>query len=196
MSTGTSARLLTAAAALTLAATGCATTVELNDPNRLYRPQNAGANGDVRGVHIRNAFLLGGPEDATASPSGGQALYAVLINDRDQPDRLEKVTVEGGGNVRLAGPVEMRPHEAASKPNQPIGTATGTHGAYVPMTFSFRDAGEVRLTVPVMPREGEYSDLPSSPAGPPTPTSTPSPKKPGTSPKPTRQPEHATGAPG
>ncbi|MFI6708464.1 hypothetical protein ACIBF7_18650 [Nonomuraea sp. NPDC050478] len=193
-----SARLLACAAALVLASTGCSSSVDPNDPARLNRPQNDGANGDVQGVHVRDAFLLGEMSTASpaASPAGQQALYAVLISNRDRPDLLERVTVEGGGTVRLVGPVELRPYEAATRPDQPIGMASGILGNYVPMTFTFRDAGAVRMAVPVMARQGRFSGLPSSPAGTPTPTSTPTPKRSGPTPKPTVPPEHATREPG
>ena len=184
------ARLL-AGAALVLAAAGCASSPEAADPNRLYLPGNDGANGDVQGMHVRNAFVLG--DTSAAGSSAGQPLYAVLISDRRQPDRLERVTVEGGGTVRLMGPVELRPGEAGSTAGRPIGTATGIRGTTVPMTFTFRDAGEVKLMVPVLPKTREYANLPDDI---PSPASTPSPGRSGASPKPTGPIEHATKSPG
>ncbi|MFG1942670.1 hypothetical protein [Nonomuraea sp. NPDC048826] len=205
MSTGMSTRLLAGAAALTLAMTGCSASPAANDPNRLHRPQNDGANGDVQGVHVLNAFLLGpaptgsptsSPTGSPTGSSGGQPLYAVLINERTDADQLERVTVEGGGTVQLAGPVELRPNEAGSRPDQPIGMVSGVRGSQVPMTFTFREAGELRLTVPVLPKQGAYATLPASPSGTPSPTSSPSPTQSGPTPKPTPPPEHATRSPG
>ena len=247
----------------------------IDEPAVLRRPQNDGANGDIRWMHVRNAFLVSGmdtsPASGTRSVRGSrhksghesdrkpghasdrvssresgrkpghasdrkssreseresgrgsdresgrrsgrgssvaarsrpghrsasrpdQALFAVLTSDHARPDRLERVTVEGGGSVRLAGLIEIHQRQPAGTAQQPIGTATGVRaGGSVPMTFIFRDAGTVRVMVPVIARVGRYATLPPSPTA--VSTSTPSPRRPGPSPKPTPPPQHATRTP-
>lgn len=180
-------RLVASAAALALAAAGCANlSGDYNDPTQLHRPQNDGANGSVGDVHVRNAFLLGPPgaEQQGRPPAGqgaGQApLYAVLVNDRPQPIRLERVTVEGGGTVRLAGTVEV-PAGGVAGGDRPIGTVSGlSTRAWVPMTFTFAAGPELRLTVPVLARAGMYATYSPAPqeaptGSPPPATATPSP---------------------
>ena len=268
---------------------GCIPSID--EPAVLRRPQNDGANGDIRWMHVRNAFLVSGmdtsPASGTRSVRGSrhksgraadrkpghasdrnsgrdsgrkpglgsdressresergsghgsdressresergsgrasdresgrksgrgssvaarsrpghrsasrpdQALFAVLTSDHARPDRLERVTVEGGGSVRLAGLIEIHQRQPAGTAQQPIGTATGVRaGGSVPMTFIFRDAGTVRVMVPVIARVGRYATLPPSPTA--VSTSTPSPRRPGPSPKPTPPPQHATRTP-
>ncbi|WP_043618853.1 hypothetical protein [Nonomuraea candida] len=157
-----------ASAALVLAvlATGCAN-AGFDKANRM--PQNDGANANVgKTLSLRNAFLLGG--DDPASPPPQLPLYAVLVNDGQRPDQLERITVEGGGDVRLAGPVALPPGQAVGMNNQVIGTVTGARGNTVPMTFTFREAKSVRVMVPVKARIGQYASLTPSPAGPPSAT--------------------------
>ena len=150
-------RLVIAAAAVGLAVTGCA---KLEKDWANQAPQNDGANANMgQGLKLRNAFLLGSADPATPAPE--QALYAVLVNSSNRPAKLENVTVEGGGSVRLAGPVEIPPDYA-------IGTVSGARGTAVPMTFTFQDRTSVRVLVPVMARTGQYANLPPSPTAPPT----------------------------
>ncbi|WP_162795482.1 hypothetical protein, partial [Nonomuraea lactucae] len=96
-----------AAVALALATAGCSGPLgEQHDPMSVHRPQNDGGNASAKGLHVRNAFLLDGPPPGSArptgrgpgaaSPAGELQLYAVLVNDRPRPVRLERVTVQGG----------------------------------------------------------------------------------------------------
>ncbi|NUT40474.1 MAG: hypothetical protein HOV86_10855 [Thermoactinospora sp.] len=171
---------------LTVAAAGCTgLSHDADDVTRLHRPQNDGANASFRGVHLRNAFLLGQAQE-TASPID-MPLYLVIVNSGDRPDRLERVRVEGGGEVRLAGPVDLPPRQAVGAA-QPIGTVSGVKGSgWAPMVFELREAGAVRLAVPVKPRTGIYATMTPGPTSP-SPTSpssspaSPSPSAPGPSP--------------
>jgi copper(I)-binding protein len=154
-----------AAIVVALAAAGCTNT---GIDKGKHLPQNEGANADVKGVlHLRNAFLLGSANPA--SPSAQKPLYAVLINNSAKPDQLQKITVDGGGNVQLAGALNLPPSQAVGTGNRPIGSVTGVNKQYVPMTFTFRDAGPVHVTVPVKPAVGQFASIAPSPAGSPTP---------------------------
>ncbi|MBF8194029.1 hypothetical protein ITP53_51845, partial [Nonomuraea sp. K274] len=152
----------TVSAAIAVAAflaTGCANAGVDTIP---HLPQNEGANADVRGVmHVRNAFLIAGTDPASPAPQ--QSLYAVLINAGTRPDQLDRVTVEGGGSVQLAGPVSLPPNQPVGTGGRPIGTVTGVRGGAVPMTFDFRQAGSVRVMVPVKYATGQYATLTPSP---------------------------------
>ncbi|GAA1674025.1 hypothetical protein GCM10009733_083830 [Nonomuraea maheshkhaliensis] len=151
---------------MALAATGCAK-AELDDANRV--PQNDGANADVGdSLRLRNVFLLrGAGQDASAPP---EALFGVLINEAGQPDQLERITVEGGGSVQLAGPLALPPNQAVGTGNQPLGTVSGVRAGTVPMTFTFRGAKPVRMMVPVKTRTGHFANLPAAPPAQPSPT--------------------------
>ncbi|MFI6630491.1 hypothetical protein ACIBI7_16615 [Nonomuraea fuscirosea] len=152
---------------LTLAAGGCAK-AGLDEANRV--PQNDGANADVGdSLRLRNVFLLrGAGQDASAPP---ETLFGVLVNEAGRPDQVERITVEGGGSVQLAGPLAMPPNQPVGTGNQPLGTVSGVRAETVPMTFTFKDAKPVRLMVPVKTRTGHFADLPAAPQAPPSPTS-------------------------
>ncbi|MFC4112478.1 hypothetical protein [Nonomuraea zeae] len=135
------------------------------------QPQNDGANADVQKVlHLRNVFLLSGTDPASPAPK--QALYAVLINESGKPARLDRVTVDGGGTVQLAGPVELPPGRSVGTGEKPIGTVTGVRRDSVPMTFTFSGMAPVRLNVPVKSRTGPYANLNPGPAQPLSPAPT------------------------
>ncbi|GAA2213679.1 hypothetical protein GCM10009850_091420 [Nonomuraea monospora] len=164
-----------------LAATGCAN-AGFDEANRV--PQNDGANANVGdSLSLRNFFLLGGADSASHPPQ--QALFGVIVNDAQQPDQLERVTMEGGGTVQLSGqPLTLPPDQAVGTGNQPIGTADGVRGNVVPMTFTFREAEPVRLLVPVKTRTGHFANLPAAPSGAPS-TAPPATAPPTASPSPT-----------
>ncbi|NUO98985.1 MAG: hypothetical protein HOV96_01210 [Nonomuraea sp.] len=146
--------IISAAIVVALAASGC---TNAGYDRGESTPQNEGANADAKGVlHLRNAYLLSGPNPASPAPQ--QALYAVVVNNSHKPDQLQRVTVDGGGSVQLSGTVNIPPGQAVGA-GRPIGTVTGVRGSSVPMTFTFRDAGNVRVSVPVKPKTGQYATL-------------------------------------
>ncbi|GAA3142595.1 MULTISPECIES: hypothetical protein [Nonomuraea] len=157
-------RSIIAAVVVGLVVTGC-TKTEKDWANQA--PQNDGANANVgQSLQLRNAFLLGSADPASPAPE--QALFVVLVNSSSRANRLENVTIEGGGQVRLAGPVEIPPDHAIGTGNQPIGTVSGARGTSVPMTFTFQDRSKMRVMVPVMARTGQYANLPTTPTAPPS----------------------------
>ncbi|TMR94104.1 hypothetical protein [Nonomuraea basaltis] len=172
--------IVSAVIVMAMAAMGCAVAGFDTSANNV--PQNEGANLNVGGVlHVRNVFLLSGTDPASPAPQ--QVLYAVLINSGHQPVRLERITVEGGGSVQLAGPVTLPPDQPVGTGGQPIGTVSGMsglRGSVVPMTFIFSGADPVRVNVPVKTKTGHYANLTPSPGGAPSPTAPPSPSPAGT----------------
>ncbi|MER6505340.1 hypothetical protein ABT158_00940 [Nonomuraea sp. NPDC001636] len=177
-------RPIICAAILALGVTGCTNT---GYDTGQHLPQNEGANADAKGViHVRNAYLRPAPGQAAtpSSPASEQTLYAVLINDGHKPDQLQQITVDGGGSVQLSGAAaDIRPGQPVGAGEQPLGTVTGVRAATVPMTFTFRDAGAVRVYVPVK------QNAPQSPAGSTGPAATPA--APGHAPP--HAPRHRTG---
>ncbi|MEV0596069.1 hypothetical protein [Nonomuraea cavernae] len=174
------AALLTVTA-VTAGCTGL--TYDSEDVTRIHAPQNDGANASVRTMHLRNAFLLAGERDL--------ALYAILVNDGNRSDILERVTAGQGVRVRLPTPVDV-PAKRLVGAEGPIATVTGVTGSrWVPMTFTLKRAGEMRVMVPIKERTGLYATLsPSAPGSPtpaPAPTS-PAPSAPGGATPPTRTP--------
>ncbi|NUW41703.1 hypothetical protein [Nonomuraea rhodomycinica] len=161
------------AVALVLASAGCAgLTYSSEDVSRIFTPQNDGANAGAKGVYVRNSFLLGASlTGRSETPAAGLPLYAVLINERAQPVRLERITLAKGGQVQLAGPVEVPPGGIVGT-DRPIGTVTGVADTgSVPMTFSFTAGpNDMRLIVPVVARTGVFASLnpsgaPANPSG-------------------------------
>jgi hypothetical protein len=137
-------------------------------------------------VYLRNAFLLAGAEPAS-SPAE-MPLYAVLINEQGRPDRLQRVSIDGGEPVRLAGTADLPPHRVVGG-QDPIGTAPGVTGTgSVPMTFTFARAGNLRVYVPVKLKAGHYASLTPSPA-----PDTPTPAGPTPATEPRTRPRHPAG---
>ncbi|MEV0389190.1 hypothetical protein [Nonomuraea sp. NPDC050643] len=158
--------IVAATVVVVLAVSGC-TKTDIDYAHQA--PQNDGANADVAGtLHLRNAFLLGAADPASPAPS--MALYGVLVNESGRPVRLERVTVDGGGAVQLAGPVTLPPDQPVGTGNRPIGTVSGVRGESVPMTFAFSEGKTMRVRVPVMLRAGHYTSLSPAPASTPPPS--------------------------
>ncbi|MGW4476645.1 hypothetical protein [Nonomuraea sp. NPDC004354] len=149
---------------LGLATGGCTgVTHDLDDVTRFHQPQNEGANVSHHDVHLRNVFLLAGAPGQP--PPATLPLYAVIINDQGQPDRLERVTVDGGGgSVQLAAPVVVPPGRPVGL-DRPIAQVTGVRPTgSIPMTFTFSRAGSVRALVPVKEKIGSYSTVAPGPS--------------------------------
>ncbi|MFD1934352.1 MULTISPECIES: hypothetical protein [Nonomuraea] len=135
---------------------------DYSDVTHVHQPANEGANASQRNLHLRNAFLLGG-EPGQPAP-GELPLYAVIINDQPQPDRLERIGVEGGGSVRLAAPLDLPPRQPIGT-DRPVATVTGVRATgWVPMTFTFKNAGSVRVLVPIKEKAGYLSSLTPAPS--------------------------------
>ncbi|MEU4326956.1 hypothetical protein [Nonomuraea dietziae] len=149
-------------------ATGACTGVsnDYDDVTRFHHPQNEGANASVHGLHLRNAYLVGGAPGQQAPAE--LPLYAVLISNRAAADRLERITVQGG-SVQLTAPVELPPNQPVGV-DKPIATVSGLRTqSSVPMTFTFSGAGDVRVQVPVKERVGQFSSVAPSASPSPTP---------------------------
>ncbi|KAB8195460.1 hypothetical protein FH608_014100 [Nonomuraea phyllanthi] len=157
--------IICAVSVVAMAATGCMAAGTF--PSQTHVPNDGGNANAQGGLYVRNAFILN--PGHVASPAPQLALYAVLINAGRRPARLERITVEGGGLVQLAGPTFLAPNQAVGTGERPIGTVTGVGAGTVPLIFHFTGAEPVRVYTPVHPRSGQYAHLPTAPAGGPPP---------------------------
>jgi copper(I)-binding protein len=176
-------RLAIAAAIAGLAIGVSACEAGNNAPTLEFHPQSAGLDVMVRGIKITDAFVLGwasGPIPAGQSASVFLALYnegrtAERLTGASAPGVAKSVTVPAGGvalpsseSVRLTGP---KPEIVLSGLLHPLQS-----GGSVKVTLTFSGAGNVSVTLPVLPRTEDYSTF--SPAPPPaTPTTSASPGK-------------------
>jgi copper(I)-binding protein len=140
-----------------------------------YHPANDGANVVAHGIKINNGFVLGAPIGSTVAVGQNAAAFLALYNT-GRADRLVSATAPGiaasvqlppGGvvvpsmqGVHLTGPAPQIVLTNLMHPLQGGGT--------IPLVLHFMNAGDVRLTLPVVPRAGYYTTF--SPAPSPTPT--------------------------
>ncbi|MGW5263545.1 hypothetical protein ACWEQG_21465 [Microbispora sp. NPDC004025] len=165
---------------------GAAVTAACGDIKQDYytqtMPQNDGANVNLPGLLLRNAFILGSQQPAP--PGTDMPVYMMLLNESGHTDRL--VAVDTGGlfrDARLpAGGLEIPggryvggtalPQVLLAGLTRPLGS-----GGTIPVTFRFQNAGSVRVDVPVLPPgawRNTYSPWPgASPS--PSPSLSPSP---------------------
>lgn len=177
-------RLVIAAAIVGLAGGVAACDAGNNAPTLEFHPQSDGVDTAVHGLKIINAFVLSWA-DGTLPAGRTAGVYLTLYNNGGTADRLTGATAPGVAKSVLipAGGVSLPSQQAVylSGP-KPVIVLAGlqrplTAGSTVRITFSFVNAGNVTLDLPVLQRSGTYATF--SPAPLPTPTGTPT--KPGAS---------------
>ncbi|MQA83803.1 MAG: copper chaperone PCu(A)C [Streptosporangiales bacterium] len=140
-----------------------------------------GENASLRGILLRNVFVLG-PGPGETIPAGESApIYLVLINGRAQPDDLVSVTAPGTARSveipgdRLTLPVSepVRPGEGGPPLTLQDLTRNLSGGQYVRLAFEFEQAGTVEVNTPVMPYADLYTSFPAPTSPPPSPTASP-----------------------
>jgi len=174
-------RRLFAVAAVALAGVLAGCEAGYHAPTQQWHQPTEGAGREVNGISIRNVFILGAPP-VDKLPAGGDAgMFLALANNTGRPDKLininasdaaalvqlpndSAVTLAPHSTVLLTGP---EPQVLLRDLNKAI-----PGGTWVNVTLTFQNAGNVRLSVPVMPASEYYSTF--SPAPTPTPTPTPS----------------------
>jgi copper(I)-binding protein len=167
--------LIVAAAALIPAVAGCE--AGDNAPSLEWHYPTVGSGTEVRGISIRNVFVLGAP-DSAALPAGQQAgLYFALVNTGN-PDALVSVQAPGSASAVTI------PHGSIPLPHdkvvvlggpQPQALLTGLTrplpgGSVLTIVLNFQNAGSVSLRVPVIPQSGSYATFSPAPTATPTPT--------------------------
>jgi copper(I)-binding protein len=192
---GYSRRILIAvAAALIPMIAGCE--AGTNAPSLHWHQPTDGTFHVVGNITISNAFVLGAPIGAALHPGQNAGLFLGLVNT-GSPDRLVSVSAPGvAQSVRLPGNQISLPMQRAvllTGPRPMVILQNLTRplrgGSVVDITLTFAVAGQITLTVPVMPRAQFYTTLvpaptPTAPATTPSPTPTKSPSSPA-SPSPT-----------
>lgn len=163
---GILAALLIAAAVVT---SGCSDIKQ--DFNTQTIPQNEGANANLPGMLLRNAFVIG-PE-RPAQPGTDMPMYMMLLNESGRADRL--VAVDTGGVFREArlpaGGLEIpggRYVGGSAVPQVLLAGLTRplTSGGAIAVTFRFQNAGTTRVNVPILPPgpwRATYSPWPGMP---------------------------------
>ncbi|MGQ0623602.1 MAG: hypothetical protein ACT4PP_02935 [Sporichthyaceae bacterium] len=132
------------------------------------------ANGEAADVLARNLVLVKSPQ---AEPA---ALAGTLINNGRRADLLERIELTentaGARTITLTpaltlAPGAVVPFGSQDEPPLTIPFASGLRvGNFATVVLRFRDAGDIRLSVPIEPREREFADIvPESPQEPPAP---------------------------
>ena len=160
-----------------------------NAPTQQWHQPTAGAGTQVGEIAIRNVFVLGAPIPSQLNAGQSAGLFFAVVN-AGTPDRLLSISAPGaaksvtlpGGSVSLAtnqgvfltGPA---PQVILNDLTRPL-----SGSAYVRLTMTFQDAGNVTLLVPVVPRASYYATFLPPPS--PTPTATKAKRPAGASPTP------------
>lgn len=148
-----------------------------NAPTLEYHPQSAGLDAVTHGIKIINAFVLGAATGAL--PAGHSAgVFMAMYNQGNSPERLTGASAPGvAKSVTVpAGGVALPPHQAVYLTGpQPQIVLTGLlhplpAGGSIHVTFTFSEAGNVTLTLPVLPRTNEYGTFSPAPVPSPSPT--------------------------
>lgn len=171
---------IAAAAALIPALAGCE--AGIHAPTQQWHAPTNGAAIISHGIDIRNVFVLGAPPNSALAAGQSAGLFLALFNN-GSPDRLLSISAPGtaksvqlpGGSVGLAqqkailltGPQPKVILTGLTRPLQ--------GGSFIRMIMNFQNAGNVTLSVPVLPQAQYYSTF--SPAPSPTPTRKPKSKK-------------------
>ena len=153
--------------------------------DRVYNP-GVGVNNRSGSVDVLGAVIV------STSDGEGSVSATFVNNDVNHSDAVTRVTGSGknsGVSVDLTKPLDITPGGSARLSAKTATTAKGAAikpGAFVQLTFDFERSESVTVQVPVVPRSGDYVDVPTaaprrSATGSPSPT-TPGTKSPSTSP--------------
>jgi copper(I)-binding protein len=173
-------RRLFAAAAVALAGVLAGCEAGYHSPTQQWHQPTEGAGTEVHGISIRNVFILGAAP-AGQLPAGSDAgMFLALANNTGTPDKLTNINAsEAAALVQLPNdsPVTLPPHSrvllTGPEPEVLLRDLNKAvpGGTWFNVTLTFQNAGNVTLSVPVMPASFYYSTF--SPAPTPTPTPTP-----------------------
>jgi copper(I)-binding protein len=164
-------RLVIAAAAVGLipAVAGCE--AGSNAPTLEYHPQSAGTDAAVHGIDIRDAFVLGAPIGSTLAAGQSAGLFIALFNQGHR-DTLTSISAPGvaasvtlpGGRIQLGDlqPVYLTGPAPKIILTDLIKPLAG--GTAIRITLSFAKAGNVTISVPVLPRSNDYSTFQPAPS--------------------------------
>jgi copper(I)-binding protein len=143
-------------------------------PTLEFHAASAGSQTVVNGIRITNVFVLGAPSGSTLPAGSSAGLFMSLFNDGQSADSLESVSAAGASSVTLNGGTVALPSEVPVNLTGPQPSAVLTNlsaplasGGYIKVTLQFKNAGPVKLDVPVEPQSyywSTYSPAPAAPA--------------------------------
>ena len=156
---------LAALSVVTVAAlSGCATgfnaeTINVDSPGE-------GIDGRVGDVKIRGALLTNVEDEP-----GSGVLVMGVVNEADEPDALTEVRLLDGEPADLGSSVALPPNQLVQFGTEEVAPGAvygGTYvldgpsdsfsvGEFVPVSFTFRDAGSVTLDLLVLEATGDYA---------------------------------------
>lgn len=121
-------------------------------------------------ITIDNAFVLGAAPDATV-PAGQNAGLFLAIYNSGPADRLTAISTPAASSVRLPGrSVSIKSRQAAllTGPRPALVLMRLTRpligGSTITITLKFSTAGQVSMTVPVMPSAQYYQTFSPAPS--------------------------------
>ena len=171
------------AAVLAIAPLASACEASADAPTQQWHQPTDGSSAAAGSMLISNAFVLGAPPAGSLAPGESAGLFFGLVNNGTTADTLVAISAPGyAGSVQLPnGPITV-PGGGSSLPVGPkpvavlVGLTTALRGGAVinQLDMTFRNAGTVRLGVPVMPRAQYYATF-SLPAASPSATASPAP---------------------
>ncbi|MGH8869037.1 MAG: hypothetical protein ACRDYU_13710 [Actinomycetes bacterium] len=156
-------------AALVPGAAGCAAGFEAQTVEP-YTPGD-GVNADVNRIKVRSATLV------ASEPGGPASLVVALVNESGRRDVLTRIRVVGSPDTATieGDRVALPPGELVvlGTGEGPTVTVEGPNrkvapGNFVPVRFTFRNAGSVTTDLLVQKPEGDYATVAPEPE--PTPT--------------------------
>jgi len=144
-----------------------------------YHPANDGANIVAHGIKINDGFVLGPQVGSTLAVGQNAGVFLALYN-AGRADRLVSAAAPGtAASVQLppggiALPATQGVHLTGPAPK--IVLTNLTHplqgGETILLVLHFINAGDVRLTLPVIPRSDYYATYSPAPSPTPTPSAT------------------------
>jgi len=169
-------RLLLGAGALALlvpAIAGCE--AGNGAPTLEFHAAAAGTTTVVNGIRISNVFVLGAPSGSTLPAGSSASLFVSLFNDGGTDDTLESASASGAASVTLNGGTVALPSETpvnltGPQPSVVLNNLSAplASGGYVTVTLQFKNAGPVKLSVPVEPQSYYWSTYSPAPSAVPT----------------------------
>ncbi|MDH2426987.1 copper chaperone PCu(A)C [Sphaerisporangium sp. TRM90804] len=201
--------LVTALLAAAPALAACGAGADANTSNA-YAPTEAsvliasddsGKTYGSKGIKIPQAFLLGPEPGAQIAVGGSLPLFMTMVNYGGRPETLSGIAVadQSVTSVRTPGSITLPPGRLVNT-GRPVSqfVVEGAKkpfsgGETVALVLRFANAGDVRLTVPVITRSREFASLApaapaASPSTSPTPASPASPAAPETTASPSATP--------
>lgn len=161
-----------------------------------------GDNASLRGILLRDVFVLGPEPGETISVDGSTQIYLTLVNERNEVDHLVSAAAPGtarsveipGGRLALPVGEPVRSSQDGRTLVMQGLTRELRGGEYVRLTFGFEAAGTVEISAPVMPYAEFYTTYPAPTSPTPSPTASPTPSPTGSPPRsPTGSPTDSPG---